>query len=276
MVLQHWHQQMDPTNPYLLSETMATFPDHGAPPTAHRTRPSDAANPDPADAFVNGRGLPYSAYHGTDDATIDQTRAAAPDGLVLPLLPGLRGQLDHGIDVLDIGCSSGRALLDLAQQFAASRFTGYDLSEDAITRARMDTRWAGLRNVRFEQHDVVGLTDRDAYDLVFAFDDLHAHARPTRVLGNVYRALKPGGLLVLRDAKAPSHDPANPSINPRLHTPSSLRGVPVSLAHGGPDTDAPRGRWKILQLLSDAGFRNVTLTELPQDVASDYYLVRKR
>ena len=49
---------------------------------------------------------------------------------------GLREALARGIDVLDVGCGSGRALNRLAAAFPRSRFTGYDISAEAIEAAR--------------------------------------------------------------------------------------------------------------------------------------------
>jgi len=57
---------------------------------------------------------------------------------VLPLVPGLTDRLAEGIDVMDTGCRSGRALSLLARKFPNSRFVGYDFSEEAISRARVE------------------------------------------------------------------------------------------------------------------------------------------
>jgi ubiquinone/menaquinone biosynthesis C-methylase UbiE len=50
-------------------------------------------------------------------------------------VPGLIERLEEGIDVLDVGCGSGRALNLLAHTFPNSSFVGYDFSEEAIARA---------------------------------------------------------------------------------------------------------------------------------------------
>ena len=48
--------------------------------------------------------------------------------------------LARGIDVLDVGCGSGRALARMAGAFPNSRFTGFDLSARARSRARASRR----------------------------------------------------------------------------------------------------------------------------------------
>jgi len=47
----------------------------------------------------------------------------------LPLVPGLREQLEAGARVADVACGTGHALVVLARAFPASSFVGYDLDE---------------------------------------------------------------------------------------------------------------------------------------------------
>lgn len=54
--------------------------------------------------------------------------------------------------ILEIGCSSGHHLLHLAARWPDARFTGIDLSSNAIKEARAAAETAGLENVEF--HDV--------------------------------------------------------------------------------------------------------------------------
>jgi trans-aconitate methyltransferase len=54
---------------------------------------------------------------------------------VLPLVPDIRKRLSRGIDVLDLGCGSGRIINRLAQLFPSSRFGGQDLSAEAVSAA---------------------------------------------------------------------------------------------------------------------------------------------
>jgi SAM-dependent methyltransferase len=89
--------------------------------------------------FRNGGGLPYSAYPRFHEGMAEdsaQTTVAALKDHILPLVPGLTECLEASIDVLDVGCGSGRALNLMAREFPNSRFTGYDFSEEATARAR--------------------------------------------------------------------------------------------------------------------------------------------
>ena len=86
--------------------------------------------------------LQARAHH--DHRVLDARQALRPVHLesfgvdVLPLVPGLTDRLAEGIDVMDAGCDSGRALSLLARKFPNSRFVGYDFSEEAISRARVE------------------------------------------------------------------------------------------------------------------------------------------
>ena len=44
---------------------------------------------------------------------------------IIPLVDGLRERLEKGIDVLDVGCGSGRAINVMAKVFPKSRFAGH-------------------------------------------------------------------------------------------------------------------------------------------------------
>jgi hypothetical protein len=103
------------------------------------------------DCFYKGGGVPYSAFSRFHDVMAEDSGqnivAALPDH-ILPLVPGLTTALQNGINVLDIGCGRGRALHLLAEKFPNSRFTGCDLSDEAIAYARSRANNSELRNLR--------------------------------------------------------------------------------------------------------------------------------
>src|SRR5215210_623837 len=93
------------------------------------------------ESFRNGGGVPYSAFprfHEVMAEESSQTVVAALTDHILPLVPGLSKRLEEGIDVLDVGCGSGRAMNLMARKFPNSRFLGYDFSKEAIARARAE------------------------------------------------------------------------------------------------------------------------------------------
>ncbi|MFQ5508273.1 MAG: class I SAM-dependent methyltransferase [Leptospirillia bacterium] len=231
------------------------------------------------DCFKHGGGVPYEAYSRFHEVMAEdsgQTVVAALTDHILPLVPDLITRLEAGIDVLDVGCGSGRALNLMARSFPNSRFTGYDLSEEAVDRA---TEEAGdLTNIRFEVRDVTTLESPVQYDLITAFDAIHDQARPDRVLKGIARALKDGGTFLMQDIKAHSHVHGNRDhpIGPFLYTISCMHCMTVSLARkGGMGLGAMWGRELAEQMLADAGFGRVTVNELAHDIQNDFYVATK-
>ncbi|MGQ0633303.1 MAG: class I SAM-dependent methyltransferase [Planctomycetaceae bacterium] len=229
-------------------------------------------------AFSHGRGVPYSAYNRFHEVMAEesgQTVVAALDQHILPLVPGLIDQLERGIDVLDVGCGSGRAMNHLARRFPRSRFAGYDLSDEAIAAARRDSERHGLSNTRFEVRDLAEWHEPASRDLITAFDVIHDQARPDRVLRNIATALKPEAVYLMQDISGSSHvheDIAHP-MGTLLYTVSCMHCMSVSLANGGPGLGAMWGRQKALDMLREAGFGPVRVESLPHDLMNFYYIV---
>ncbi len=99
----------------------------------------------------------YGRFHEVMVEDSGQTVVSALIESILPLVPGLVDSLEKGIDVPDVGCGSGRALNLMAKHFPKSRFTGYDLSEEAISTGMTQARKEGLTNIRFETKDLTEL-----------------------------------------------------------------------------------------------------------------------
>jgi 2-polyprenyl-3-methyl-5-hydroxy-6-metoxy-1,4-benzoquinol methylase len=231
------------------------------------------------DAFRHGKGVPYAAYkrfHQVMSEESGQTVVAALREHILPIVPGLTRKLEQGIDVLDIACGSGLAMIELAASYPHSRFAGYDASDEAIAAARIEARRRGLRNVRFEVRDVAAIGEAGRYDLVTGFDAIHDQAKPARVLSEIHAALKPGGTFLMQDILACSHVNGNKS-NPLatfIYTISTFHCMSVSLANGGPGLGAAWGKEKALEMLAEAGFRDVTVQTLPHDPLNYYYVAK--
>lgn len=229
------------------------------------------------DAFTHGKGVPYSAYGRFTEVMAEessQTVVAALEEHILPLVPGLTQQLEQGIDVLDIACGAGRAMIELARRFPNSRFNGYDFSEEAVTTARREVLRRGLRNVSFKVQDLAEMTDRARFDLVTAFDAIHDQAKPAHVLEHIRHALRSDGRLLMQDILCSTRLLRNIGhpFGPFLYTVSCMHCMSVSLANGGPGLGAAWGKEKALEMLSDAGFRNVRVQTLPHDPINYYYI----
>ena len=232
------------------------------------------------DAFKHGRGVPYSAYPRFHVVMAEESRQTVVEGLlnhILPLSYGLIDRLGAGIDVLDIACGSAGAILSMAETFPLSRFTGVDMSAEAIAAGRSEVAARDLRNVTLVQADAAELWLEDTYHLITAFDAIHDQARPARVLERVHAALRPGGVFLMQDIAGHTQlaDNTKHPLGPFTYTISCMHCMSVSLASGGPGLGAMWGREKALEMLSAAGFVNVRVTELPHDPINYYYVAVK-
>jgi SAM-dependent methyltransferase len=229
--------------------------------------------------FKRGGGVPYSSYHRFHEVMAEESAqtvvAALFDG-ILPLVPGLRAKLERGIEVLDVGCGSGRALVALAKAFPKSRFHGYDLSAEATAVGRAEAASLGLTNVHFAVRDVTSLDDLNRFDLITAFDAIHDQAKPGSVLAGIARALKPGGTYLMQDIGGSKHVHKNADLplGPMLYTISCMHCMTVSLAAGGDGLGTMWGEETALDMLAEAGFGNVEVHRLPHDVMNCYYVAR--
>jgi SAM-dependent methyltransferase len=230
--------------------------------------------------FHNGGGLPYSDYPRFHKLMAEQSGEvfdAALVNTVLPLVDGLPDRLRGGADVADIGCGSGHAINVMASAFPASRFTGIDFSDEGLATGRAESERLGLKNATFTGRDVAALDMTDAFDVVTAFDAIHDQAQPARVLENIYRALRPGGVLLMVDIKASSNveDNTGAPLATYKYTVSTMHCMSVSLGLDGAGLGTVWGRQLAESMLADAGFDDVTVSEIETDPFNYYYIARK-
>jgi 2-polyprenyl-3-methyl-5-hydroxy-6-metoxy-1,4-benzoquinol methylase len=230
--------------------------------------------------FRNGGGLPYSEFprfHRLQAEQSGEVFDAALVGVVLPLVDGLPERLRAGADVADFGCGSGHAVNVMAQAFPASRFTGLDFSEEAVEAGRHEAARLGLRNAAFASHNLTELTTVGAYDVITVFDAIHDQAQPARVLQNIHRALRPGGVLLMADIKASSRlqDNVGAPMSTYLYTVSLMHCMTVSLALDGAGLGAAWGTQLATSMLADAGFDDVRVAETEADPFNNYYIATK-
>ncbi|WP_051309384.1 class I SAM-dependent methyltransferase [Desulfogranum japonicum] len=102
--------------------------------------------------------------------------------------------LKAGSAILDLGCGPGLYTEYLAEQ--GYNVTGVDISAHSIGYAQESAQKKGL-GITYRTMDYLDLKDRDAFDLILMiftdFGVLVPKARE-KVLANIYRALKPGGV----------------------------------------------------------------------------------
>ena len=235
-----------------------------------------------AEKFRTGGGLSYTDYPDFHHLMAQDSAAVNDASLIDTILPltGLVGRLQAGIDVADVGCGEGHAINLMAQAFPASRFTGIDFSDEALTVGRAEAAAWGLSNANFESQDAASIDSVAAYDLILAFDAIHDQAHPATVLANIHRALRPGGTFLMIDINASSRLEDNVELPGRASsTPSpprtACRSRSVRAGTGWaqpgvcrPPSDAGRGRVQPTYAATSSSRTRSTSTSSPAPSAS--------
>ena len=228
--------------------------------------------------FRTGGGLAYADYPNFHAVMAEESAAVNDASLLDTIVPltGLVERLHAGIDVADVGCGEGHAINLLAQAFPASRFTGIDFGEEALTVGRAEAAAWSLTNVSFEAQDAATIDSAAAYDLVLAFDAVHDQAQPAQVLANIHRALRADGTFLMIDINASSRLEDNVELPwaSLLYAISTVHCMSVSLGQGGAGLGAVWGIQTAERMLAEAGFTDVRRHELEQDPFNTYFVAR--
>jgi SAM-dependent methyltransferase len=230
--------------------------------------------------FETGEGTSYGNYpcfHQLMAEDSDQTVVAGLFDSILPLAEGLVGRLEQGIDVVDAGCGRARALIAMAERFPDSRFTGYDLCDDAIEDASRAAQAAGLANASFAAKDLTHWNEEDRYDLVTTFDAVHDQKDPQDFLHRVHRALRSGGVYLMQDIGGSARLENNVAFPMAsfLYAVSCCHCTPVSLGQGGLGLGTMWGWETAESMLRSAGFGRVERHVLPHDPMNVWFVARR-
>jgi len=142
------------------------------------------------DEYIATQLLETHLSQNTDLASRKKTTISATIEWVLDKVPG--GKLT----ILDLGCGPGLYAEQLAER--GHSVTGMDISSNSIAYARES---AGRKNldVSYIEQNYLELDEKNRYDLILlVFTDFGVLTPKDRkkLLGTVYRALKPGGIFV--------------------------------------------------------------------------------
>jgi 2-polyprenyl-3-methyl-5-hydroxy-6-metoxy-1,4-benzoquinol methylase len=149
-------------------------------------------------SFKEGGGAGQDKYGDDWWAGIERFTGGWIDNFLMqewiPAMPDVKAKLEAGCDFADVGCGSGRALINLAREFPESRFAGYDIFETQVQRCRANVEEAGLADrIEVELGDAgEGLTRQ--YDVISTFDVIHDAADPLGLLKGIRKSLKPDGI----------------------------------------------------------------------------------
>lgn len=233
--------------------------------------------------FKEGGGVPYSKFHRFHEVMAEDSGQSVLSSLeshILPLIPGLTEKLKAGINMLDVGCGSGRVINKLASFFPNSNFTGMDFSSEGIGNATAEAYRLPLMNVEFIIKDLSDFHETspvEQYDFITTFDAIHDQGKPLNVLKGIYRALKNDGVYLMQDISGTSYleEDKNHPISPFLYTVSCMHCMTVSLAQDGEGLGAMWGEALTREYLKKAGFSTIEVNKLAHDIQNNWYVVRK-
>ena len=236
--------------------------------------------------FKTGEGIHYDQYPGFYRFMTELADAKHRQVLASQFLPSVENgemvrRLDQGISVCDMGCGEGVALMVMAEAFPKSRFFGIDISDGVIEKARSSAEEQGFQNLTFQKRDAALLTEdrelHDTFDYVTAFDAIHDQTKPAEALEGIFAVLKNGGAFSMVDIAA-SSDLAKNMDHPMgmfLYTVSLMHCMPVGLTDGGMGLGMMWGREKAVKMLQQAGFKGVSVEEIPNDPFNLHFFCKK-
>ncbi len=100
--------------------------------------------------------------------------------------------------VADAGSGFGQYVYYLSRLFPAARITGLDLKQEQVDDCNGFFSGIGKGDrIRFQYADLVRLEAREEFDLILCVDVMEHIEEDRTVLKNYYRALKPGGVLLI-------------------------------------------------------------------------------
>lgn len=124
---------------------------------------------------------------------------------VIEMIAGLLAEsLGPGETVYDLGCSTGATVLELARRLKDLEisFVGLDNSPAMLEKARRKiSAFSGFENIRFVEQDLAALELADNAGAVivnYTMQFIDPGIRP-EFLEKIYKALRPGGLLILSE-----------------------------------------------------------------------------
>ena len=181
---------------------------------------------------------------GYDAATMDffrRRRAASHAGFFLP-------HLRPGVTLLDCGCGPGTITLDFAAVVAPAQVIGIDIEPKQLRSVGGQVTEHKRPNLRFVAADLYLLPfPESTFEAVFLHGVLEHLQRPVTALGEVWRVLKPGGVVGTRHADFGGFilEPAEPPLDVFVPLFEQL------MIHNGGDPKAGRHQ---LRWLREAGF----------------------
>ena len=178
---------------------------------------------DPGTAMMN------YGYASLDGDAVPGAAGGGADRYGLQLYAAVAGAANlTGQDVLEVGCGRGGGAAFVFERFGPRSVTGLDLAHRAIDGCRRRYGRAGLTFVAGDAEQLPFADD--AFDVVLSVESSHCYADPSRFWREAHRVLRPGGRLLLADAR---HAHLSPDSESALFSRDDVAGLQGQLAAAG-------------------------------------------
>lgn len=108
--------------------------------------------------------------------------------------------LRPGMKVLDLACGPGFTACELAKAVGNGEVTGVDINQKLIATAHQAKDSEGIKNVSFQLGNIYDLDlPENSFDFVYARFVFQHLEKPDAALSNIWKVLKPGGVLCVLD-----------------------------------------------------------------------------
>ncbi len=237
------------------------------------------ALPQLEDAFRTGGGVPFEAYGGGAREVIEESnRTMFINDYVkkwLPMLPDIAERLEAGGRVVEVGCGAGWSSIALAKGFPRARIDAIDADPASIEEARCNAKQAGVSaQIRFICSAIEGVSMRNGYDLVTAFECIHMMAHPVQALRVMRRLVSSNGAVLVAEKAVEDTLEENCSFIGHLsYNLSVLHCLPQAmLFQDTAGTGGLLGPSKLERYSGDAGFSKIETLPIENSLLRFYRL----
>lgn len=113
--------------------------------------------------------------------------------------------LNSNMKVLDCGCGPGSISMGIAEFLKDGYIILTDIKKGQLEIAKNEAKRRNLENIEYVQCDIYNLPfENSSFDAVFSHAVLQHLSNPQKAINEMYRVLKPHGVLGIRDDDADS------------------------------------------------------------------------
>jgi SAM-dependent methyltransferase len=155
----------------------------------------------PEGAFRYPTGAAALRMLGYDEAVLDQLPASVQAAYCGVGNPFSLGGIAPGMAVIDIGCGAGIDTLAAAIMVGpAGKAVGVDITPEMVARAQANLGQLKLASVSFRRASAEQLdVNPESFDAAISNGALNLVVDKEKALAEIFRALKPGGRVILAD-----------------------------------------------------------------------------